>query len=68
MPLQKSWIPAIKHIIQAREGHPATLSPKRSALTKIKQTPRKANRQNIMPIMDEIAKGAVENATTPSIA
>ena len=64
--MQNIWTPAIRLIIQTREGQPVVGSSQIIVLITINAIKINAIRQNKNPIIDAMAKGAVENATIPS--
>lgn len=68
IPIQNNWIPLTKKIIHTKLGHPEVGSPNISVLIMINNISRKAIRQKIIPAIELIARGAVENAMMPSNA
>lgn len=66
IPIQRSWMPPSRVMIQTMLGHPDTGSPKMRARRKINSVPNSASRQNINPKKEAMDKGIVENATNPS--
>jgi len=64
--MQNSCIPAIKNIMQTKDGYPATGSPNTSVFAIITIIINKDIRQKINPIIEEMASGIVENAIIPS--
>ena len=66
IPIQKSWIPPIKVIMQASDGQPSTGSPHIAFLTTIKTIAIKETNVNSNPITDAICSGALEKLKIPS--
>ena len=68
MPIVNNWIPPTSKIKQTREGQPATEDDGSiKARIIIIKIPINAPIQNNMPNTEAIARGAVVNATIPSI-
>lgn len=68
IPKQNSWIPLTKNIIQTRLGQPDVGSPNIRVLTIMNIIIIKAIKQNNIPVIELIARGAVEKAIIPSSA
>ena len=66
IPMQNNCKPPIAVIIQTRDGHPETGSPKISVRTTIRQIIMNEKKQKHTPLKDAMAKGLVENAIIPS--
>ena len=68
MPIENSWIPLTKKMIQAILGQPDVGSPKINVLTIIMIIKINAIKQNKIPMNADITNGVVEKDTIPSIA
>lgn len=68
IPMQNNWIPLTKKIIHTNDGQPDVGSPIIRVLIMITNIRIKDIRQNIIPIIELIANGVVENAVIPSRA
>ena len=68
IPIQNSWIPLTKKIIQAKLGQPDVGSPKIIVLIIIAIIKMNAIIQKIIPAIELIASGTVEKAIIPSRA
>ena len=67
MPMQRSCMPPIKNIMQARLGQPDTGSPKIRVFAIITTIIIAEIKQNSIPKIEEITSGMVEKATIPSM-
>ena len=68
IPMQNSWIPLTKKRIHARLGQPDVGSPNINVFIIITIIRINAIKQKIIPAIELIASGAVENAIIPSRA
>ena len=58
----------MKMMMEARDGHPSTGSPKSKARTMMKINAKKATMHRSVPATEAMESGTVENATMPSVS